>query len=63
MKSRLEMCGETKLIDRNPFGGSSYLLCSLIKNRGEEDPPCRTTPKIDPFWGWFFRGGPVPPVS
>ena len=44
-----------------PPGGLSYLLCSLIENRGEEDPPWRTTPKIDQFWGCFFRGGPLPP--
>ena len=46
-----------------PPGGFSYLVCSLIKNREEEDPPWRTTPKIDYFWGWFFRGGPLPPGS
>jgi len=41
----------------------SYLLCSLIKNWEEEDPPWRTTTKIDEFCGWFFRGGPLPPSS
>ena len=46
-----------------PPGGISYLLCSLIKNWEEEDPPRRTTPKMDQFWGWFFRGGPLPPGS
>jgi len=46
-----------------PQGGFSYLLCSLIKNPEEEDPPWRTTPKIDQFWGWFFRGGPLPSDS
>jgi len=30
-----------------PPGWVSCLLCSLIKNRKEEDPPWRTTPKID----------------
>jgi len=44
-------------------GGVSYLLCSPIKNREEEDPPWRTTPKIDQFWGSFWRGGPLPPGS
>jgi len=34
-----------------------------IKTREEEGPPWRTTPKIDQFWGWFFRGGPLPPGS
>jgi len=43
--------------------GGSYLLCSLIKNREKEDPPWRTTPKIDQFWRWFLRGGPLPPGS
>ena len=42
-----------------PSGGVSYLLCSLIKNREEEDPPWKTTPKNDQFGGWFFRGGPL----
>jgi len=52
------------LIERNPPpGGVSYLLCSLMKNWEEEDPPWRTTPKIDQFWGWFSRGGPLPPGS
>ena len=46
-----------------PPGGVSYLLCSLIKNREAEDPSWRTTPKIDQFWGWFFRGRPLPPGS
>jgi len=36
-----------------PLWGGSYLLCSLLKNREEEDQ----------FWGWFFRGGPLPPGS
>ena len=26
-------------------------------------PPWRTTPKIDQFWGLFFRGGPLPSGS
>ena len=52
------------LIKRNPpLGGVSYLLCSLIKNPEEEDPPWRTTPTIDQFCGWFFMGGPLPPGS
>jgi len=46
-----------------PSGGISYLLYSLIKNQEEEEPPWRTTPKIDQFWGWFFRGVPLPPGS
>ena len=49
--------------ERDSPGEVSYLLCSLIKNREEEDPPWRTTPKIDQSWGWFFRGGPLPPSS
>ena len=49
------------LIERNR--GVSYLLCSLIKNPEEEDPPWRITPKIDQCWGWFFGGGPLPPGS
>ena len=49
-----------KLIKRNPPPGRVfYLLCSLIKNPEEDDPPWRNTPKIDQFWGWFFRGGPL----
>jgi len=38
-------------VDRKnpPPWGVSYLLCSLIKNREEEDPSWRTTPKIDQF--------------
>jgi len=40
----------SKLTERNPPpGGVSYLLCSIIKNQEEEDPPWRTTPKIDQF--------------
>jgi len=46
-----------------PPEGVSYLLCSLIKNREEEDTPWRTTSKMDQFWGWFFMGGPLPPGS
>jgi len=39
------------MIERTPpHGGVSYLLCSLIKTRGEEDSPWGTTPKIDQFW-------------
>jgi len=44
-------------------GGVSYLLSSQIKNREEEDPPWRTTPEIDQFWGCFFRERPLPPGS
>jgi len=46
-----------------PPGGVSYLLCSLIKNREQEDPPWRTTHKMDQFWGLFFRGGSLPAGS
>jgi len=35
-----------------PPGGVSYLLCSLIKNPEEEDPPRST-------WYKFFEGGPL----
>jgi len=60
---RVKTCTED-LLERNPpLGEVSYLLCSLIKNREEEDPPWRTTPKIDQCWGWFFKGGPLPPGS
>jgi len=30
------------------------------KNQEEEDPPWRTTPKLDQIWGLFFRGGSLP---
>jgi len=46
-----------------PPGKVSYLLCSLIKNPEEVATPWRTTLKIDQFWGWFFRRGPLPPGS
>jgi len=39
-----------------PPGGVSYLLCSLIKNTEEEDPP-------QSYWNKFFEGGPLPPGS
>jgi len=39
-----------------PPGGGSYLLCSLIKNPKESDPPRST-------WYKFFEGGPLPPGS
>jgi len=41
-----------------PRGGSS-LGGFQIKNPEEEDSPRITTPKNDPFWGWFIRGGPL----
>jgi len=40
---------------RSP-GGGSYLLCSLIKNLEEEDPPRST-------WYKFFEGVPLPSSS
>jgi len=41
------------IIERNPPpGGVSYLLCSLIKKREQEDPPRST-------WYKFFEGGPL----
>ena len=47
-----------------PLGGKILRkyphLYSLIKNPEEEDHPWRTTIKIDQFWGWFFRGDPLP---
>ena len=39
-----------------PPGGVSYLLCSLIKNPEEEDPPRRICTRC-------FVGGPLPPGS
>jgi len=43
-------CPSRTLIERTPPPGEVfYLLCSLIKNREEEDSPWRTTPKIDQF--------------
>ena len=46
-----------------PPPGGVYLLSGFhIKNREEEEPPWRTAPKIDGFWGWFFRWGPFLPV-
>jgi len=44
-------------------GGICWLGAFQIKNREEEDPPWKTTPKIDQLWGWFFMGGPLPPCS
>ena len=45
------------LIERNlPPRGVSYLLCLLIKNPEEEDPPRST-------WYKFFEGFPLPPGS
>ena len=44
------------LIEKNPGGGGSSLLCFLIKNPEEEDPPWST-------WYKFFEGGPLPPGS
>jgi len=45
-----------------PPGGFSLFSGFEMKNPEEED-PWRTTPKIDQSWGWFFRGGPLPPCS
>ena len=39
--------------NERPPPGVSYLLCSLIKNPEEEDPPRST-------WYKFFEGGPLP---
>ena len=45
------------MIERTPPPGKvSRLLCSLIKNPEEEDPPRST-------WYKFFEGGPLPPGS
>jgi len=44
------------LIEKNPGGGGSSLLCFLIKNPEEEDPPWSA-------WYKFFEGGPLPPGS
>ena len=41
---------------KNPGGGGSSLLCFLIKNPEEEDPPWSA-------WYKFFEGGPLPPGS
>jgi len=58
-------CTPAKLIERTPpLRGGFVFTMFLIKNREEEDPPWRTTPKNDQFLGWFFRGGgPFPPGS
>jgi len=42
--------------DPHPPGGVLYLLCSLIRNPEEEDPPRST-------WYKLFEGGPLPPGS
>jgi len=46
----------TLIEETAPPGGVSYLLCSLIKNPEEEDPPRRICTKC-------FEGGPLPPGS
>jgi len=48
--------GSFILIERNPppSGGVSYLLCSLIHNPEEEEPPRRIGTRC-------FAGGPLPP--
>jgi len=50
--------GEGQLVRKNPppLGGFLFTMF-LIKNREEEDPPGRTTPKMHQSWGWFFKGG------
>ena len=61
-----------------PPGRFSYLLWSLIKNLKDHPQNWSMVlqggssfsgfliwklPKKDQFWGWFFRGGPLPPGS
>jgi len=50
------IAGNPPLQETPPSGGVSYLLCSLIKNPEEEDPPRST-------WYKFFEGGTLPPGS
>jgi len=54
-----------ELIERtSPPPGGIFLLGDFqIKNPEEEDHTWRTTLKIDQFWGWFFKVGPLPPGS
>jgi len=47
----------------HPHGFFFLLGGFQTKNREEEDPPWKTIPKIDQFWGLIFRRGPLPPGS
>ena len=44
-----------------PLPGGVPITLSPDQEPGGRGPPMKNNPKIDPFWGWFFRGGPLPP--
>jgi len=52
------------LIERNSPPREGFLFTMFPDQEpGWRGPPLKNHPKIDQFWGWFFRGGPLPPGS
>jgi len=52
------------LIERNPPLRGGFLLTMFPDQEpGGRGPRLKNHPKIDQFWGFFFKGGPLPPGS